>query len=423
MWKWRYISAIMMSLIGKYFVCANKASAEMRNKMSRKSYLSKVVVDMPDSGIKDFFDIANTMEGALSLGVGEPDFPTPEHVREAAVESIRRAETKYTDNRGTVELRKAAAEYLEKFNLHYDRADEILITMGASEGIDLALRALVDPGDEVLVVEPAYVSYIPCVELCGGIPVSIPLKAENQFRLTREELEEKITERTKVLLISFPNNPTGAILEQKDLEAIREVVIAHDIFVITDEIYAELTYGKKHVSIAALPDMYERCVVLNGFSKAFAMTGWRMGIAAGPAEVIFHMNKIHQFTTMSAGTTSQFAALEALNSPMRDEEIAVMRQEYDERRKLMVNGFREMGLSVVEPEGAFYVFPSIRETGMDSMEFCKRLLEEEKVAVIPGNAFGTCGEGYIRCSYAYSKEIITECLGKIANFVRRHLTE
>ena len=382
-----------------------------------KSYLSKVVKEMPDSGIKDFFDIANTMEGALSLGVGEPDFPTPEHVREAAIASIKRGETKYTDNRGTVELRAAAAEYLEKFGLHYDRENEILITMGASEGIDLALRALVDPGDEVLVVEPCYVSYIPCVELCGGIPVSIPLKAENKFRLTKEELEEKITDKTKVLLISFPNNPTGAIMEKEDLEAIREVVTAHDIFVITDEIYAELTYGKKHASIAALPDMYERCVVLNGFSKAFAMTGWRMGIAAGPAEVIFHMNKIHQFTTMSAGTTSQVAALEAVTSPGRDEEIDVMRKEYDERRKIMVDGFRNMGLDVTEPEGAFYVFPSIKKTGLTSMEFCNRLLQEQKVAVIPGDAFGSCAEGYIRCSYAYSKDIIKKCLEKIAVFV------
>lgn len=382
-----------------------------------KSYLSKVVKEMPDSGIKDFFDIANTMEGALSLGVGEPDFPTPEHVREAAIASIKRGETKYTDNRGTVELRAASAEYLEKFGLHYDRENEILITMGASEGIDLALRALVDPGDEVLVVEPCYVSYIPCVELRGGIPVSIPLKAENKFRLTKEELEEKITDKTKVLLISFPNNPTGAIMEKEDLEAIREVVTAHDIFVITDEIYAELTYGKKHASIAALPDMYERCVVLNGFSKAFAMTGWRMGIAAGPAEVIFHMNKIHQFTTMSAGTTSQVAALEALTSPVRDEEIDVMRKEYDERRKIMVDGFRNMGLDVTEPEGAFYVFPSIKKTGLTSMEFCNRLLQEQKVAVIPGDAFGSCAEGYIRCSYAYSKDIIKKCLEKIAVFV------
>lgn len=386
--------------------------------MSTKSYISKIVKEMPDSGIKDFFDVANTMEGALSLGVGEPDFPTPEHVRQAAIESIQRAETKYTDNRGTVELRAAAAEYLEKFDLHYDKADEILITMGASEGIDLALRTLVNPGDEVLVVEPAYVSYIPCVELCGGVPVSIPLQAKNNFRLTRQELEEKITEKTKVLLISFPNNPTGAIMEKEDLESLRQVIIDHDIFVITDEIYAELTYGKKHVSIAALPDMYERCVVLNGFSKAFAMTGWRMGIAAGPADVIFHMNKIHQFTTMSAGTTSQYAALEALTSPVRDEEIAVMRKEYDERRQMMVEGFSAMGLKVVEPEGAFYVFPSIQETGLSSMEFCQRLLAEQKVAVIPGDAFGTCGEGYIRCSYAYSKEIIRECLEKIAVFVK-----
>lgn len=386
----------------------------------RRSYISKIVKEMPDSGIKDFFDIANTMEGALSLGVGEPDFPTPEHVREAAIASIERAETKYTDNRGTVELRAAAAEYLEKFDLHYDRADEILITMGASEGIDLALRTLVNPGDEVLVVEPAYVSYIPCVELCGGVPVSIPLQAKNRFRLTREELEERITEKTKVLLISFPNNPTGAIMEKEDLEAVREVVLAHDIFVITDEIYGELTYGKTHVSIAALPDMYERCVVLNGFSKAFAMTGWRLGIAAGPADVIFHMNKIHQFTTMSAGTTAQYAALEALNSPVRDEEIAVMRKEYDERRHILVEGFRKMGLSVVEPEGAFYVFPSIQETGLTSREFCERLLKEQKVAVIPGDAFGACGEGYIRCSYAYSKERIRECLEKIAVFVRRY---
>lgn len=385
---------------------------------TKRSYISKIVKEMPDSGIKDFFDIANTMEGALSLGVGEPDFPTPEHVREAAIASIRRAETKYTDNRGSVELRAAAAEYLEKFGLHYDRADEILITMGASEGIDLALRTLVNPGDEVLVAEPAYVSYIPCVELCGGVPVSIPLQAKNRFRLTAEELIERITDKTRVLLISFPNNPTGAIMEREDLEAIRKVVMEHDIFVITDEIYAELTYGRRHVSIASLPDMYERCVVLNGFSKAFAMTGWRMGIAAGPADVIFHMNKIHQFTTMSAGTTSQYAALEALTSPVRDAEIEVMRAEYDKRRHLMTEGFRAMGLSVVEPEGAFYVFPSIKETGLTSMEFCGRLLREQRVAVIPGNAFGECGEGYIRCSYAYSKDVIKECLDKISAFTK-----
>lgn len=382
-----------------------------------RSYISKIVKEMPDSGIKDFFDVANTMDGALSLGVGEPDFATPEHVREAAIASIRRAETKYTDNRGTVELRAAVATYLEKYDLHYDNADEILITMGASEGIDLALRTLVNPGDEVLVVEPCYVSYEPCVDLVGGIVVPVETKASNNFRVTAEELEAKMTDKTKVLLLSFPNNPTGAIMEREDLEAVAEVVKRHDIFVISDEIYAELTYGKEHVSIASLPDMYERTVVLNGFSKAFAMTGWRMGIAAGPKDVIFHMNKIHQFTTMSAGTTSQYAALEALTAEVRDEEIAQMRQEYDERRKIMVEGFQKMGLDVVVPEGAFYVFPSIQKTGMNSQEFCKKLLESQKVAVIPGDAFGACGDGYIRCSYAYSKEIIRECLEKIAVFV------
>jgi aminotransferase len=384
-----------------------------------KSYISKIVRDMPDSGIKDFFDIANTMDGALSLGVGEPDFATPEHVRNAAIASIERAETKYTDNRGTMELRAACAKYLEKYNLHYDRQDEILITMGASEGIDLALRTLVNPGDEVLVVEPSYVSYIPCIELCQGIPVSLEMKAEHKFRLTAEQLEEKVTANSKVLLISFPSNPTGAIMEIEDLKAIAEVVIQHDLFVISDEIYAELTYGKKHVSIAALPGMKERTVVLNGFSKAFAMTGWRMGIAAAPKDVIFHMNKIHQFTTMSAGTTSQYAALEALESTVRDEEIAAMRQEYDERRKLLVAGFEEMGLDVMVPEGAFYVFPSIQKTGLTSKEFCNRLLMEQKVAVIPGDAFGNCGEGYIRCSYAYSQEVIRQCLEKIAEFVKQ----
>lgn len=380
-----------------------------------KSYLSKVVKEMPDSGIKDFFDIANTMEGALSLGVGEPDFPTPEHVREAAIASIKRGETKYTDNRGTVELRAAAAEYLEKFGLHYDRENEILITMGASEGIDLALRALVDPGDEVLVVEPCYVSYIPCVELCGGIPVSIPLKAENKFRLTKEELEEKITDKTKVLLISFPNNPTGAIMEKEDLEAIREVVTAHDIFVITDEIYAELTYGKKHASIAALPDMYERCVVLNGFSKAFAMTGWRLGYACGPATVIEQMVKLHQFAIMCAPTNSQFAAVEALKNC--DMEVEMMVEGYDQRRRFLLNAFKEMGLECFEPYGAFYVFPSIKKFGMTSEEFATRLLSEQKLAVVPGTAFGASGEGFVRISYAYSIENLKVGLERIQKFI------
>lgn len=384
-------------------------------------YIAKIVKEMPDSGIKDFFDVANTLDGALSLGVGEPDFPTPEHVRNAAIRSIEKAQTKYTDNRGTVELRDAVAKYLEKFELHYDAQKEILITMGASEGIDLALRTLINPGEEVLMVEPCYVSYEPCIDLCGGAAVPVPTKAEHKFRLTAEDLEEKITPKSRVLMLSFPNNPTGAIMEKEDLEAIAKVVKKHDLFVITDEIYAELTYGKKHVSIASLPDMYQRCVVLNGFSKAFAMTGWRMGIAAGPEDVIFHMNKIHQFTTMSAGTTSQYAALEALSAPQRDEEIAVMRKEYDERRHIMVDGFQKMGLDVVVPEGAFYVFPSIQKTGMTSEEFCNRLLKEQKVAVIPGNAFTDCGEGYIRCSYAYSKDIIKACLEKIEPFVKKYI--
>ncbi len=385
----------------------------------QKSYISDIVSNMPDSGIKDFFDVANVLENALSLGVGEPDFPTPEHVRDAGIKSLLKPDTKYTDNRGTVELRAAAAKYLEKFQLHYEGTDDVLITVGASEGIDLALRTLVNPGDEVLIVEPCYVSYEPCVLLCGGVPVSLEMKAENKFRLTREQLEEKITDKTRVLLLPFPSNPTGAIMERQDLEAIRQVLIDHDIFVISDEIYAELTYGKKHVSIAALPEMAERTVVLNGFSKAFAMTGWRMGIAAGPKEVICGMNKIHQYTTMSANTTSQYAALEALTYPGRDDEISTMRDEYNRRRTYLVQRFRELGMEVAEPEGAFYVFPSIQKFGMTSEEFCQKLLQEEKVAVIPGDAFGKCGEGYIRCSYAYSLDKIEACMDRIKRFVEK----
>lgn len=383
-----------------------------------KSYISNVVKNMPDSGIKDFFDVANSLDGALSLGVGEPDFATPEHIRKAAIDSVLRADTKYTDNRGTVELRQAVAEYLKKFDLHYNGADEVLITMGASEGIDLALRTLVNPGDEVLVTEPCYVSYEPCVELCGGIPVAVETKACDRFRLTAAGLSEKITEKTKVLLLSFPNNPTGAIMERTDLEAIAEIAKERDIFVISDEIYAELTYGKQHVSIASLPGMAERTLVLNGFSKAFAMTGWRLGFAAGPKDVIFHMNKIHQFTTMSAGTTSQYAALEALGNPVREAELERMRTEYDKRRGIMVKGFLEMELDVAVPEGAFYVFPSVASLGMNSQEFCRQLLKEQKVAVIPGDAFGACGDGFVRCSYAYSEDVIRKCLDKIAVFVR-----
>lgn len=388
-----------------------------------KSYISKAVLNMPDSGIKDFFDLAASMPEALSLGIGEPDFETPEHIRNVAIQSIQEAKTKYTENQGTIELRKAIAEYLkERFELSYNSIEEILITVGASEGIDLALRTLVEPGDEVLVVEPGYVSYVPCVQMCGGIPVHLEMKAEDEFRLTPEQLLENITERTKVLILPFPNNPTGAIMEKEDLEAIAPILIEHDILVISDEIYAELTYGRNHVSIASLPQMKERCVVLSGFSKAFAMTGWRLGYAAGPEEIISAMNKIHQFVIMSAGTTSQFAGLEAMTSKVRDEEIIKMRKEYDERRKVLVEGFRNMGLDCVEPLGAFYVYPSIQKTGLSSVEFCNMLLEQQKVAVIPGNAFGVCGEGFIRCSYAYSIETIRECLRRIESFVKQYLS-
>ena len=382
-----------------------------------KSYLSKIVQDMPDSGIKDFFDVANTMEGALSLGVGEPDFPTPEHVREAAIASIKKGDTKYTDNRGTVELRAAAADYLTKFDLHYDKQDEILITMGASEGIDLALRTLVNPGEEVLVAEPSYVSYIPCIELCGGVPVSLKLRAENKFRLTREQLEEKITEKSKVLLISYPNNPTGAIMEKEDLEAIAEVVKEHDLFVITDEIYAELTYGKKHVSIASLPGMYERCVVLNGFSKAFAMTGWRLGYALAPAPIMKQMIKLHQFAIMSAPTTSQYAAISALKNGNPD--VIEMRMAYDQRRRFLMHTLKRLEIPCFEPYGAFYIFPDISKFGMTSEEFATKLLQEEKVAVVPGSAFGACGEGFVRISYAYSIEELKAAFERIERFIEK----
>lgn len=383
-------------------------------------YISNIVANMPDSGIKDFFDVANTMQGAISLGVGEPDFETPKHVRDVAEESIRQAKTKYTANQGTVELRQAIIEYLnQRFELKYDSIDEIIITVGASEGIDLALRAIVNPGDEVIIVEPSYVSYVPCVEMCGGVPIHLGVKAENEFKLTKEEFIKNITKKTKAIILPFPNNPTGAIMEIEDLKQIAQAAIENDILVISDEIYAELTYKKNHVSIASLDGMKERTIVLNGFSKAFAMTGWRLGYAAGPSQIIAAMNKIHQFVIMSAGTTSQYGGLEALKSPVRDEEINIMRDKYDERRKYMYQKFIDMGLSCVEPFGAFYVYPSIKSTGMTSKEFCSRLLQEEKTAVIPGDAFGQCGEGYIRCSYAYSLDTIKECMERIARFIKK----
>lgn len=381
--------------------------------------LSKKIIGIEPSGIRKFFDIVSEMPDAISLGVGEPDFDTPWNVREEGIYTLEKGRTFYTSNAGLKELREEISRYVNrKYDLHYDPVHEIFVTVGGSEAIDVALRCMTDPGDEVLIPQPSYVSYLPCAVMADAVPVPIELKAENDFKLTKEQLLNSITDKTKILVLPYPNNPTGAIMTKEELEELVPVIIEKDLYVISDEIYAELTYGgKRHCSIGSLPGMKERTIVINGFSKAFAMTGWRMGIAAGPAEVIFHMNKIHQFTTMSAGTTSQVAALEALTSPVRDEEIDVMRKEYDERRKIMVDGFRNMGLDVTEPEGAFYVFPSIKKTGLTSMEFCNRLLQEQKVAVIPGDAFGSCAEGYIRCSYAYSKDIIKKCLEKIAVFV------
>lgn len=389
----------------------------------RNSFVSKKIMEMPPSGIRRFFDAASMMEGVISLGVGEPDFETPWHVREAAIASLEKGRTAYTANQGLMNLRYAIAEYLqERFQIRYDGKSQVVVTVGASEGIDIALRTVIEPGDEVLVIEPSYVSYKPCVEMAGGVAVPIATKEENEFRLAPEELLEHITPKTKAIILPYPNNPTGAIMEKKDLLAITPILIENDIFVISDEVYAELTYGGNHVSIASMPGMYERTVVLSGFSKAFAMTGWRIGYAVGPEEIIKNMNKIHQYIIMCAPTPSQFAGLEAMQSEDRDEEIDAMREAYDERRKVIVNGFRNMGLSCFEPKGAFYVFPSIKRTGLSSEEFCQRLLREKKVAVVPGNAFGDSGEGFIRCSYAYSIESIQKALDIIAEFVKDYLS-
>ena len=387
-------------------------------------FLAESIRNMPSSGIRKFFDVANMMENAISLGVGEPDFETPWHVREAAISSLEKGHTSYSSNTGMLELREAVSDYLdEKYSTKYDPKTQIVITIGASEGIDIALRAIINPGDEILVVEPSYVSYKPCISMCGGVPVPVVTYEENDFRVTPEEIENKITPKTKAIILPYPNNPTGGIMEIDDLAAISKVIIEHDLFVISDEIYSELTYGTKHVSIASLPGMYERTVVLNGFSKAFAMTGWRLGFACGPEEMIFNMNKIHQYIAMCAPTPSQYAGIEALTSEQREEDIAVMRDAYDERRRVMVDGFRQMGLSCFEPRGAFYVFPSIKRTGMTSDEFCEKLLFSEKVAVVPGTAFGECGEGFIRCSYAYSIENIERALYRIWSFVQKNMKE
>ncbi|MDE7422185.1 MAG: aminotransferase class I/II-fold pyridoxal phosphate-dependent enzyme [Lachnospiraceae bacterium] len=385
----------------------------MRNPLSEK------VVCIEPSGIRKFFDIVSEMKDAISLGVGEPDFDTPWHVREEGIYSLEKGCTFYTSNAGLKELRIEIAKYLNRrCNVSYDYNKEIMVTVGGSEAIDLALRAMLDPGDEVLIPMPSFVSYLPCVTLADGVPVVIELKEEDEFKLTRQELLDSITEKTKVLILPFPNNPTGAIMTRGDLADIVDVIIEKDLFVITDEIYSELTYNGEHVTIASFPGMKERCVLINGFSKSYAMTGWRLGYAAAPALILQQMLKIHQFAIMSAPTTSQYAAVEALRNG--DKDVEEMREAYNQRRRFLIKALRDMGLEVFEPFGAFYVFPSIKQFGMTSDEFAEKLLEEEKVAVVPGTAFGACGEGFLRISYAYSVEDLKKALEKIEKFVNRH---
>ena len=384
--------------------------------MNYDSILSSRIQEVKPSGIRKFFDILEEMKDAVSLGIGEPDFVTPWHIRDAGIYSLEKGFTKYTSNAGMAELRREIASYLERrFQLRYDFASQIIVTVGGSEGIDLALRCMVDPGDEVIVPVPSFVCYGPLASMAGGTPVYVETKAENEFRLTPEELRSAITPRTKVLVLPFPNNPTGGIMGREDLEAIAQVLRGTDIMVISDEIYAELTYGQHHVSIANIPDMYERTIVVNGFSKSHAMTGWRMGYLCGPAPLIKQMLKLHQFGIMSAPTTSQYAAIEAMRNGDRD--IEKMRDEYDGRRRYLVEGLRRIGLPCFEPKGAFYVFPDIRGTGLSSEDFCERFLMEEKVAVIAGNAFGGGGEGFVRCCYATSMKDIAEALTRMDNFL------
>ena len=384
----------------------------MRNPLSDK------IVTIKPSGIRKFFDIVSEMDDAISLGVGEPDFDTPWHIRDEGIYSLEKGRTFYTSNAGLKELKVEICNYLRRrFGLEYDPAHEVLVTVGGSEAIDIALRAMVNPGDEVLIPQPSYVSYEPCAVLADAVPVIINLKEENEFRLTAQELLDAVTDKTKILVLPFPNHPTGAIMERSDLEAIAKVIVEKDLFVISDEIYGELTYKEKHVSIAELPGMKERTILINGFSKAYAMTGWRLGYACGPAPVIEQMLKIHQFAIMCAPTTSQYAAVEAMKNG--DEDVAEMREQYNQRRRYLMSAFEEMGLPCFEPYGAFYVFPCIREFGMSSDEFATRFLQEEKVAVVPGTAFGDCGEGFIRISYAYSLENLKVAIGRLADFVGR----
>ncbi len=381
--------------------------------------LSKTIVEIEPSGIRKFFDIVNEMDDAISLGVGEPDFDTPWHIRDEGIYSLEKGRTFYTSNAGLKDLKIEIAKYLERKNgITYDYDHEIMVTVGGSEAIDIAMRAMLDPDDEVLIPQPSFVSYLPCAIMAHGVPVVIELKAENEFRLTAEELEAAVTPKSKILVLPFPNNPTGSIMRRDDLEKIAEVVRKHDLFVISDEIYAELTYGDKpHISIAALPGMQERTILINGFSKAYAMTGWRLGYACGPKVILEQMLKIHQFAIMCAPTTSQYAAVEALKNG--DEDVLKMREEYDARRRYLLYRFREMGIECFEPYGAFYMFPCIQKFGMTSEEFAEKLLEREKVAVVPGTAFGAGGEGFIRVSYASSLADLKKAAEHIERFINR----
>lgn len=381
--------------------------------------LNKKITTIQPSGIRKFFDIVNEMKDAISLGVGEPDFDTPWHIREEGIYSLEKGRTFYTSNAGLKDLRVEICCYLNrKYNLCYHPDSEVLVTIGGSEAIDVALRCMIDDGDEVLVPQPSYVSYVPCVIMANGEPVIIPLKEENNFKLTKQELIDSITEKTKILVMPFPNNPTGAIMTREELLEIVDVIIEHDLFVISDEIYSELTYGERHTSIAELPGMKERTIVINGFSKSHAMTGWRLGYAVGPSNIIRQMTKLHQFAIMCAPTTSQYAAVEALKNG--DPDVEMMRDAYDKRRRFLIHKLNEMGLTCFEPYGAFYVFPCIKSLGMTSEEFANKLLMEEKVAVVPGTAFGDSGEGYLRISYAYSIEALKEALGRMERFVNKY---
>lgn len=385
--------------------------------MDYNNYLNKTIIEVKPSGIRRFFDIVGGMKDVISLSIGEPDFKTPWHVRKAGINSLEDGKTWYTPNRGFEKLRVEISKFVKrKYNLDYDAFSDILVTVGGSESLDLAIRCMVNPGDEVLIHQPSFVCYEPLAQMSGAVPVVINTKEENSFRLTAAELEAAITPRSKLLILSYPNNPTGAVMRKDDLMALREVILRHDLLVISDEIYSELTYNGRHTSIATLPDMRERTVVINGFSKSFAMTGWRLGYAMGPEEMIRMMTKLHQFCIMSSPTVSQYAAIEALRNG--DDDIEQMRSEYEMRRRLVVGKFNSMGLKCFEPNGAFYCFPCIKSTGLSSEEFCTQLLNKKRVAVIPGSAFGDCGEGFVRVSYSYSLEHLKEALLRIEDFLK-----